>query len=279
MVATILLDMPEIQPKKLGAFIAHLRDKAGLSQQDLADRISNPPRIRMDGSGLSRRESGERQWKWSELEAIARAFQYDDASDMLAAAADWADRGVPVLGTVPASSVIRHWQFVDDPDAAEEFIPRKSRLPLDTYALRVVGDSMSPLIPDGSYVYCRTIPADAQLPDDQPVVAVFGEDAPHPGVCLGYMVIRDPASAELIKTDPRRYPSVRIDLSADPPHLIGLSVVIGKFTYDDDANQIVEQARREPKWEVSRILDPELTLPPGQKQSDKARKKPRDAAG
>ena len=114
---------------------AELRAR-NMTQRDLADAVG------MDENHLSKALRGGRQFKIGEMDAIRKELAPEpDDPDKLAI------RSIPLLGEVPAGKPEAQEQrkgprlIVSDPD-----------LPARAYGLRVRGDSMDLIVPDGSTV-------------------------------------------------------------------------------------------------------------------------------
>lgn len=110
--------------------------RRGMSQRDLAEAIG------MDENHLSKSLKGKRQFRLAEMDAIRKEFAPEpDEPGRLAI------RTIPLLGEVPAGAFQPNEQkggprlLVADPD-----------IPPRAYGLRIVGDSMDLIAPDGSTV-------------------------------------------------------------------------------------------------------------------------------
>lgn len=215
----------------IGKVIKKLRNEHGWTQGELANRAGFPTH-----TAISKRERGDLQTDGPDRRRIAKAFgmSYESFMDMVeeAEAQDrGAETGIPMIGTVPAGSVTRHWQLWEDPTSAEEFIDRGDIIAADTFALKVVGDSMLPDIPEGSIVVCRRVIVDAdRLPFHAAdlVVVSFSEDSDEPGVTLGYWQPRPDGTIVIRKANAAFYDPIPMDLDADPPSVVGVAAVIEK---------------------------------------------------
>jgi repressor LexA len=119
--------------------------RRNMSQRDLALAIG------MDENHLSKALAGKRQFKVPEMDAIRQELAPDDADEERLQI-----RSLPLLGDVPAGGFQPQEQrggrrlIVSDPD-----------IPVRAYGLRIVGDSMDRIAPDGSTVIID--PDDKQL--------------------------------------------------------------------------------------------------------------------
>jgi repressor LexA len=119
--------------------------RRNMSQRDLADAVG------MDENHLSKALRGNRQFKIPEMDAIRRELAPEPHDpDKLAI------RTIPLLGEVPAGTPQQQEQrggkrlIVSDPD-----------VPLNAYGLKIRGDSMDLIVPDGATVIID--PDDTQL--------------------------------------------------------------------------------------------------------------------
>lgn len=123
-----------------------LRLKMELSQQGLADLVgTSQPQIK-------RLEDGTRKLTKEWAERLAPALQ--TTAEALMFGGEGA-KGMPVLGIIEAGQ-FRDISLVDQTDDRPVIaVARDERFPhADQYALKVSGDSMDLLFPDGSYVTC-----------------------------------------------------------------------------------------------------------------------------
>lgn len=123
-----------------------LRVEKGLSQQALADRVgTSQPQIK-------RLEDGARKLTKEWAERIAPALQTTAETLMFGSGGP---KGMPVLGIIEAGQ-FRDISLIDQSDELPSIaVARDERFPhAEQYALKVSGDSMDELFPDGSYVTC-----------------------------------------------------------------------------------------------------------------------------
>lgn len=138
-----------------------LREKLGLSQQELADRVGYKSR-----STVNKIELGMRDLSQSKVEAFARALNvspaylmgWDDIAindeeygKMVRAAGGVNAKKIPVLGKVVAGIPIDAVEEILD---YEEISPEMARQG-EFFALQVKGDSMEPKFSDGDVVIVR----------------------------------------------------------------------------------------------------------------------------
>lgn len=217
----ILMEVPAVSPRELGAFVAYLLNERGVSQRRLSEEIGS--RLR-DGrslaeSSVSDRMAGRVRWRHDELEVVAELVGLDGADELLSLAGKFHQRGIPVLGKVPASTFNLHWQLVENPMAADEHVEKpawmSSRMARECYALKVDGDSMHPEVKDGSVVVVWPAPADADWSEvhDRMVVVSLSDDHPtHPGeTTMGWFILLSDGSGIIAKEN-RRYPPIPVDL-------------------------------------------------------------------
>lgn len=122
------------------------RKELGLSQQALADLVgTSQPQIK-------RLEDGLRKLTKEWAERLAPALQTSAETLMFGAGGA---KGMPVLGIIEAGQ-FRDISLIDQIfDYPVIAVARDERFPnADQYALKVSGDSMDLLFPDGSYVTC-----------------------------------------------------------------------------------------------------------------------------
>lgn len=123
-----------------------LRQKAGISQQALADRVgTSQPQIK-------RLEDGARKLTKEWAERLAPALHTTAEALMFGTGGP---KGMPVLGIIEAGQ-FRDISLLDQSDEPPSIaVARDERFPhAEQYALQVSGDSMDELFPDGSFVTC-----------------------------------------------------------------------------------------------------------------------------
>lgn len=132
------------------------REAMGISQADLANRIGSTQ------GAVAHWENGVRRLKSPFLERIAKELRIS-AAELLGYEVDFMP--VPVLGQVAAGPWIEMFESHDP-----ETIPFSTRA-RHAFALRVVGDSMDQVAPEGSFVIVDPDQIDADRLHGQLVVA------------------------------------------------------------------------------------------------------------
>jgi transcriptional regulator with XRE-family HTH domain len=117
--------------------IAKLRRAAGLSQQELADKIGTKYTM------LGKLERGERELTSSWLTKLSDALGCAPA-DILA------DTGVPVVGYIGAGATVH--AFKDTTEAHLEYVDRPPMVTGDLVAAEVRGASMLPVAEEGWHI-------------------------------------------------------------------------------------------------------------------------------
>lgn len=145
--------MPRPGPSQIGIALRKAREKTGLSQEKLADK-----------AGTSRQQI-------SRLEKDARKLTRDWAERlaphlaMSAVDLEYADQPpttrragmIPILGETAAGRWIEIDTSADEPREWLPFLPEPEMSTDGLYALRVRGNSMDAIAPDGSIVICRSL--------------------------------------------------------------------------------------------------------------------------
>lgn len=126
--------------KAVGILIKQLRERSGLSQQQLGDRIG------VDKGNVSRYEAGTQWPEYEKLNGIAAGFGMSVAELLTLAEQGNVDQGPDIKGTVPLISWVQAGQWQDVIDELQpgegERIPTTYKARRHTYALRVRNDSM-----------------------------------------------------------------------------------------------------------------------------------------
>lgn len=185
--------------------ITLLLRRGGLAQYELAEMVN------MSRSALNRRMNGDGEFTADEMVRIARVLRVKP-SELFNFPVD---RGIPVLGTVPGGPINIHWQLWDTAEACEDWEDRKGHEHrMDAFAVRVVGDSMEPRIPEGARIVCYPIPRDAQhLNLEGRVVVVTLDEDHHAGeTTLGVWRTRDDGITVLRKINAEHYDPIILDL-------------------------------------------------------------------
>lgn len=171
-----------------------MREK-GLRQVDLANAIgaNNPNKI-------SKAFAGERQFKVHEMD-ILRAMLAEEPSAPLEGAKP--TRRIPYVGSVPGGN----WrEAIQQPQGTIQ-VPEED-IPADAIALRVDGDSMDKLVPDGATVIFS--PSDKALYADHYYVVINEEGE---------------TTFKQYRTDPARL----VPCSNNPRHT---DIIIGQGTFE-----------------------------------------------
>lgn len=156
--------------------LAEAREKAGLTQQELAERVG------VSQQAIQYYESGERDIRSSMVLKLSEALDcsptyilgLDDAPWIkhirLASAEDFVD--VPLYGSIAAGTPI---EMIETDDMHPIPSEMHRRYP-DAFLLRVKGESMNRVLPDGCYALVN--PCSAAEEDGRPyAVCVNGYDA------------------------------------------------------------------------------------------------------
>lgn len=216
----------------IGKVIKKLRNEHGWTQGELANRAGFPTH-----TAISKRERGDLQTDGPDRRRIAKAFgmSYESFMDMVeeAEAQDrGAETGIPMIGTVPAGSVTRHWQLWEDPTSAEEFIDRGDIIAADTFAAESSGRLDAPRHPRGQH---RRVPArdrgrrSSPVPRRRPGGGVIQRGLGRAGRHARVLAAALPDGTIVIrKANAAFYDPIPMDLDADPPSVVGVAAVIEK---------------------------------------------------
>ena len=137
-----------VDKKQLGDAIRGLREQAGLSPAELAERLH------VSRTNVVRYESGEQAPEFKRLSDVAAVFDIGLSDLFRLAEQGGVEPGPDIRGTVPIISWVQAGAWQDAIDnlspgegsrVATTYRPRRH-----TYALRVRGDSMEPKFPDGA---------------------------------------------------------------------------------------------------------------------------------
>lgn len=144
----------------IGKNIRFLRAKAGLTQQQLADKIG------MSQSIVGKLEMETRSMKIDVLEKIAEALDVS-LSELIFKAHPFPYRHVPIRGVVNAGEPMIAFDDLTDYETVA-FDTERS----DFFALKVQGHSMDKVAPDGSTIIVDPRENDPQALHKQPIVAL-----------------------------------------------------------------------------------------------------------
>lgn len=141
--------------------IAELRIAKQLTQQELADRIGGT----ITKGTVSKLEKGTMGCTVDHILDLARALEVDPAE--VISKVEPSAREVPLLGRVAAGN----WR--DAVAEADEFVALPEQIPgKNLFALRVTGDSMNTIVPDGAVIFVN--PDDLDLIDGKVYVVANG---------------------------------------------------------------------------------------------------------
>lgn len=144
----------------IGQNIRLLRGQAGLTQAELADKIG------MSQSQIQKLEMGDRSLKIETLEKIAASLCVD-LSELIFKAHPFPYRHIPIKGTVNAGEPMVIFDDVMDYETVAFDTDRS-----DLFALKVRGDSMNLVVPDGAIIIVDPKQLDPETLHKQPVVAI-----------------------------------------------------------------------------------------------------------
>lgn len=148
----------------IGKNIRLLRGKAGLTQQQLADKIG------MSQSIVGKLEMETRSMKIETLEKIANALEVD-ISELIFKAHPFPFRHIPIKGTVNAGEPMCAFDDLIDYETVAFDTDRN-----DLFALKVRGGSMNLVAPEGAIIIVDPKQIDPKMLHKQPVVAVQDEE-------------------------------------------------------------------------------------------------------
>ena len=126
--------------------IRYLREKQGLSQQDLAEKVGYKT-----ASAVNKIELGLRDLNQTKIALFAKALGVKPSYLMDGDEKDAKGVKIPVLGTVPAGIPIEAIEEILD----YEEIPVKMAQGGEYFALQIKGDSMEPKMSEGDVVIIR----------------------------------------------------------------------------------------------------------------------------
>lgn len=192
-----------------GERIRQLRTSAGYTQTELGKMIGVTPQT------VFKYEEGiVTNIPLDRIEAMAQIFSVEPAyiagwdEELPSNAVPLKHRQIPVLGNVAAGHPIwadeEHDEYVDDNGSGSA-----------DFALRVKGDSMSPLIEDGDFVYVKR---QAEVRNGQIAVVLDGDSA-----TLKYVYIHGDR-VQLISHNPAYPPMIYSGSDAEELKILGLAV-------------------------------------------------------
>ena len=192
--------------------IRELREKAQMSQQQLADAIGAQSR-----STISMYESGNREPDLETFEALADVFNVplayivgDDSQETLSVPGILPIRKkrIPLLGDIAAGEPILAQESYED------YILADGHMPCD-FALKVKGDSMEPLLFDGDIVFVREQP---DVLDGQIAVVLVDDSA------TLKVLYHIPDGIQLVSKNSAYAPMIYAGLHASAVRVLGLAV-------------------------------------------------------
>lgn len=143
--------------------VRQIRELRGLSQDAVAARMGT------NRGQVSKLESGKARLNDVWIERLSKALRCQPAELI----GDLIQREVPIIGDVPGGNLMEAIHNTHD-----GFVLFNSQKP-NLYAVRVRGNSMSRIAPDGSYVI---VDMDDKNPDslvNQPIIVCFENDGAH----------------------------------------------------------------------------------------------------
>lgn len=141
--------------------LKQLRLDRGMTQESLADKIGT------NAGQIHKLESGLRRLSDVWIQKLVEALNCTPA-ELFGGTTD--ERSVPVIGEVPGGALIEAMQ--QEPEAFIRFNSKRPNL----YALRVRGNSMSRIAPDGMYVIFDADEKDPARLINQPVIVCIKTD-------------------------------------------------------------------------------------------------------
>lgn len=157
----------------------------GLTQEVLADRVGT------NAGQINKLESGQRRLSDVWIGKLVKALNCTPA-DLLGGG----DRNIPVIGEVPGGNIALALE-----SAPEGFIQFSSTKP-NLKALRVRGNSMSRIAPDGMYAVVDFDDTDPELLRNQPVVACIENLTTGEHECTFKVFKRNPDRFEPFSIEP-----------------------------------------------------------------------------
>jgi transcriptional regulator with XRE-family HTH domain len=166
--------------------IKHLRLERGLTQEVLADRIGT------NAGQIHKLESGMRRLSDVWISKLVKGLHCTPA-DLFG---DGGQRNIPIIGEVPGGDLIA---AIDaPPDGFVQFSSTRQNL----RALRVRGNSMSRLAPDGMYVVVDFDDNDPARLNNQPVIVCIESPATGDHECSFKIYKRNPDRFEPYSIEP-----------------------------------------------------------------------------
>ena len=203
-----------MEGKRISKNIKYLRELKRMTQDDVARAIG------ASDKAVSAWERGEREPRMGYVQKLADLFEIEMETLMDGYPMDMVNsdlpsnivpihrRRIPVLGNVAAGQPIwadeEHDEYVDDDESTGA-----------DFALRVKGDSMSPLIEDGDFVYVRR---SSDVRNGQIAVVLDGDSA-----TLKYFYVT-PGGITLASHNPAYPPMVYAGEQAKELQIEGLAV-------------------------------------------------------
>lgn len=203
--------------------VREIREARGLSQEALGEKLGKAR------GQISRIESGKVGFTNYWLDALSEALQCSPAE--LIADVDSSPM-VPVIGEVPGGDLMLAVQ-----EPPEQFIPFSSKRK-NIYALRVRGNSMSRIAPDGSYVVVDMQDNDPARLTNQPVIVCINNGHDHE------------CSFKIFKRNPDRFEPFSIEAGYDTIFPNGrewriFGRVVGSVSYvGDDARLLAIEEQK-----------------------------------
>lgn len=219
---------------RLTSYIRHRLDEMDKTQADLAKALGQTP------ANVSKKLSGALRISTPERAIIAKTLGFPGLTAFDTA---WREHEpqpvkrqamarIPVINVAPAGVVLRYdggSSAIAESEDAWEYIPGDDVTSDSSFAVKVVGDSMTPTLLPGDYlVFLTHSPADsATIPDGTIVFVRLSEAAPNPGVTIGRMYRTDPDGQNWrIVKDNRKY----TDIVVDREHVEQIAVAIQRRT-------------------------------------------------
>lgn len=207
----------------MGLAIKELRQRRGLTVRELASKVN---------LSFSRVAAIERSGNLhpSKLDVFATALgvsseQLERETLRLTAAAKL---GIPLINVTPAGNVLDYTEWGTTSKDAPSYIDRDSDTQSDRlFALKIVGNSMSPTIEEGDICVFRSIDQENdEPPSPGSIVYVhLGNDAKHVGGCCGRFYPLDASTYRIRKDNPAHK---SFDVNAE--HVDQLAVCIQRRT-------------------------------------------------
>lgn len=150
--------------EQIGARLMRLRNERGLSQQQLGDLVGK------DATTVTRHESGQRAMKPEQMMAYAEALDVDAGvflsdqptmADAMKTNATFIDpseiQTIPVIGTVQAGAWLEAIETDPQTQSYTTFAQDQAHIGVDAFALRVAGNSMDMVFPEGALLRCVSL--------------------------------------------------------------------------------------------------------------------------